>query len=393
MVHGLFIFLFWIISVQLSNAQWVQANNGMGNKYVYALESSGNNIFAGTLFNYGVYLSTNNGVNWNQTSLNNQEIYSLAISGSYIFAGTEFNGVYVSNDNGNSWIQSTLNNKSIFSLAVSGNIVFAGVDHVGILLSTNYGLDWSFSLSVGFPYSLAVNDNNIYAGTVNGIFVSSDYGTTWLHTLSNNQSVWSIAVDGDNVFAGSQGVYISTNRGLNWTQTSLNNRTIFSIEISGNNVIAGTQNYGVFVSNNYGMNWIEKNEGLPITGVYALCMLNNFIFAGLSVNYSVYRRPLGELIGFISISNDIPESFSLYQNYPNPFNPQTKIKFDVPKASFTKLIIYDLLGREIAKLVNEELKPGTYEADWDGSNYSSGVYFYKIISGDFVETKKMVLMK
>lgn len=89
---------------------------------------------------------------------------------------------------------------------------------------------------------------------------------------------------------------------------------------------------------------------------------------------------------------------SLSQNYPNPFNPQTKIKFDVPanvkgQTSNVKLVIYDLLGREVTTLVNEELKPGTYEADWDGSNFSSGVYFYKIISGDFVETKKMVLMK
>jgi hypothetical protein len=83
----------------------------------------------------------------------------------------------------------------------------------------------------------------------------------------------------------------------------------------------------------------------------------------------------------------------LSQNYPNPFNPQTKIKFAVPKASFIKLIIYDLLGREVTTLVNEELRPGTYEADWDGSNYSSGVHFYKIIAGDYTETKKMVLMK
>ena len=103
------------------------------------------------------------------------------------------------------------------------------------------------------------------------------------------------------------------------------------------------------------------------------------------------------LIGIIN-NSDLLKRFKLAQNYPNPFNPQTKIKFDVPsnvkvQTSNVKLVIYDLLGREVATLVNEELKPGTYEADWDGSNFSSGVYFYKIISSDFVETKKMVLMK
>lgn len=100
-----------------------------------------------------------------------------------------------------------------------------------------------------------------------------------------------------------------------------------------------------------------------------------------------------QTVGIISVSNGTPEKFLLTQNYPNPFNPQTKIKFAVPKSSFTKLIVYDLLGREVITLVNEELRPGTYEADWVGSNFSSGVYFYKLITNDFVETKKMVLMK
>ncbi|MBE2227125.1 MAG: T9SS type A sorting domain-containing protein [Ignavibacteria bacterium] len=104
------------------------------------------------------------------------------------------------------------------------------------------------------------------------------------------------------------------------------------------------------------------------------------------------------LTGFNQISSIIPEQFYLSQNYPNPFNPKTKIKFAVPsnvkgQTSNVKLIIYDLLGREVTTLVDEELKPGTYETDWDGSGYSSGVYFYKIISEGFVETKKMVLMK
>ncbi|MFI5145287.1 MAG: T9SS type A sorting domain-containing protein, partial [Ignavibacteria bacterium] len=94
------------------------------------------------------------------------------------------------------------------------------------------------------------------------------------------------------------------------------------------------------------------------------------------------------------IGNEIPDKFDLLQNYPNPFNPSTKIKFDVPQnIGIVTLKIYDLLGREVIALLNKKLQPGIYEVEWDGSNFASGVYFYKLAAGDFVETKKMVLMK
>jgi hypothetical protein len=96
----------------------------------------------------------------------------------------------------------------------------------------------------------------------------------------------------------------------------------------------------------------------------------------------------------------IPKEFALYTNFPNPFNPVTKIKFDIPASSLThgerqgvRLVIYDILGKEIATLVNQQLKPGIYEIEWDASNYPSGVYFYKLITEDFTETRKMVLIK
>jgi len=81
------------------------------------------------------------------------------------------------------------------------------------------------------------------------------------------------------------------------------------------------------------------------------------------------------------------------QNYPNPFNPTTKIKFDIRKASNTKLTIYNILGKEIATLVNEKLSAGSYEVDWNGSGYPSGVYFYKLTTDGFYDVKKMVLIK
>ncbi len=107
----------------------------------------------------------------------------------------------------------------------------------------------------------------------------------------------------------------------------------------------------------------------------------------------------GNPAGIKQISTEIPKQFSLSQNYPNPFNPTTKIQFSISpsKGMDVKLIIYDVLGREVATLVNQQLKPGSYEVEWDGSNYPSGVYFYKLLvenaSTPFSITKRMVLLK
>ena len=89
----------------------------------------------------------------------------------------------------------------------------------------------------------------------------------------------------------------------------------------------------------------------------------------------------------------IASQFELHQNYPNPFNPTTNINFDIQKTCPTKLIVYDALGREIATLVNEELSAGSYQVDWSASDFPSGVYFYRLTAGEFIDTKKMTLLK
>ena len=103
------------------------------------------------------------------------------------------------------------------------------------------------------------------------------------------------------------------------------------------------------------------------------------------------------LTGIEKIDNLIPEKFHLYQNYPNPFNPSTNIKFEVPLSKGIKgivtLSIFDVLGREVATLINEQLTPGTYTIDWNASAFPSGIYFYRIQSGDYTETKRMTLIK
>jgi hypothetical protein len=110
-------------------------------------------------------------------------------------------------------------------------------------------------------------------------------------------------------------------------------------------------------------------------------------------NGTILKTTNGGVTSINQISNEVPGEFKLYQNYPNPFNPMTNVKFQIPNAGIVKLIIYDILGREAATFIDENLKPGTYEAEWDASNYPSGVYFYKILAGNYTETRKMVLVK
>jgi len=94
-----------------------------------------------------------------------------------------------------------------------------------------------------------------------------------------------------------------------------------------------------------------------------------------------------------NISNEVPDRFLLNQNYPNPFNPVTKIKFAVPDKNQVTLKVYDILGKEVATLVNENLLPGTYEVDFDGSRFNSGIYFYLLRTGEKSDARKMVLLK
>jgi hypothetical protein len=99
------------------------------------------------------------------------------------------------------------------------------------------------------------------------------------------------------------------------------------------------------------------------------------------------------LTGVSGNNSELPTVFKLYNNFPNPFNPSTTIKYDVPSNSFVKITIFDILGKEVSRLVNSQMSAGRYEVKWDATNYSSGTYLYKFEANDFVDIKKMVLIK
>jgi uncharacterized delta-60 repeat protein len=124
--------------------------------------------------------------------------------------------------------------------------------------------------------------------------------------------------------------------------------------------------------------------------IYVAGYIRNII-TGADMFISRYAG--GDLIEVKNISTKVPGRFNLYQNYPNPFNPSTSIKFDVPYTGNIKLVIYDILGRQVEILVNEKLKSGTYEVSFSSVNLSSGVYFYELTTDNFRDVKKMILIK
>jgi len=109
--------------------------------------------------------------------------------------------------------------------------------------------------------------------------------------------------------------------------------------------------------------------------------------------YSKWTREPRTVVGVNEVSEGIPKKFALYQNFPNPFNPSSTIIYDLPKSSFATLIVYDILGREIALLLNGKQVAGTHQVIWDARGLPSGVYFYRLTAGNFIETKKLMLLK
>ncbi|MBK8550650.1 MAG: T9SS type A sorting domain-containing protein [Ignavibacteria bacterium] len=125
--------------------------------------------------------------------------------------------------------------------------------------------------------------------------------------------------------------------------------------------------------------------------------LNNVCLAGNSTgtggNLDIVTVKYSQSTGIQAISENIPAKFYLFQNYPNPFNPSTNLEFGISDSRFASLKIYDLLGNEVATLVNERLNQGTYKVKFNGNDLSSGIYFYRLSAGDYTDTKRMLLIK
>ena len=256
------------------------------------------------------------------------------------------------------------------------------------------------------PYS----DSTLYIGTnynniESRVLRSTNFGLYWtvLNTGVNKPmtSIFLIKPD-KGLIGGNNYIYATTNFGNNWNLSS-------SLPFTPNLVGGVTDNYTIFY-------YYLKTDSAGLQSIYRGGLLGYWIleFNGIrgmrhmqGVDFQIWvvgdsgriyeRHILYPLIR--KISSEIPERFLLMQNYPNPFNPVTKIKFDVKKSvassqeSVVTLKVFDITGKEVATLVNEQLNPGTYEVTFDGSNFASGVYFYQLKAEESINTKKLMLLK
>lgn len=165
---------------------------------------------------------------------------------------------------------------------------------------------------------------------------------------------------------------------------------------------SGGYDFGVLALNYNGSVYCTyRHPQLSQAHAINICKNDNLIYAtGMENlapgNSNIYTVRIGNVTGINNTGTETPKDYQLYQNYPNPFNPSTRIRFEIPSIetiSEVHLRVYDILGREVTTLVSEVLKPGTYDVEWDASNYPSGVYYYRIEAENFTETKKMLLMK
>jgi hypothetical protein len=254
--------------------------------------------------------------------------------------------------------------------------------------------------SVDYAYSLAVDGSgNVYVtGESRGSGTAQDYATIkynssgvqqWVQRYNgpgnDHDEATSLAVD------GSGNVYVT---GESRSGTTSSTTDYATIKYNSSGVQQWVQRYnGPGNNSDYALS-------LAVDGSGNVCVTGTSVGSGTDYDYATIKYSLP--VGITPISNQIPESFQLEQNYPNPFNPVTKIKFDLPqfplnkggeRGLFVRLLIYDILGREIETLVNQHLHAGAYEVSWDADNFPSGVYYYELSAGEFRQTNKMVLVK
>jgi hypothetical protein len=204
-------------------------------------------------------------------------------------------------------------------------------------------------------------------------------------------------------------IYKTSDAGLNWTKL---NQVSNALYFSGVNCVPNTSNVFIFgkagssvnifsKTGDGGSNWFDfilLNDSTYYNDGKAVDNLNWFVCGGnFNSQAKIWRTTNGGgPIGIKSISNLIPKEFHLYQNYPNPFNPSTKIRFDIRgkwQTADVKLVIYNAIGKELALLIKQPLQPGTYEIEWDCSDFPTGIYFYSLRTGDFIQTGRMILLK
>jgi photosystem II stability/assembly factor-like uncharacterized protein len=283
------LFLAFSALINFSNAQWQQTNGPFGG-VVNCIAVSGSKIFAGT--RTGVFLSTDNGANWNAVNngIENTEVLSLAINGNNIYAGTYRAGFYVSSDNGTTWtlMNNGLPTTSIYAITCTGTKIIIGTGGYGIFISSDNGVSWNAhnnGITDSDIRSLLLSGSNIFAGSFGGkIYISSDSGSIWTPVINGLSAVLALCQYDTCIYAGTQsGIYRSCNNGSLWTEVNTGfpaaHPVVKAITSIGSNIFAGTSG-GIYKTTDFGANWTNLNSNLINKNIYSLIKKDTILLAG-----------------------------------------------------------------------------------------------------------------
>ncbi len=404
-----------------NGATWNEKNFNLNLPGINSLAFSDNNeIFAASYS--GFIYSPDNGVNWERRngSLPSPIIYSvLRNDNGNVIAGVYNHGLYRTSDNGMSWQQSNTGIDAGASFRFikksPAGYVFAvsnpgfSADTLKMYRSSDNGMSWVKVYQPDFMglTEFTIDDSGVLylAGTgmafQTTIIKSTDNGNTWSATdLTDFFILDNLTSHGSSLYMTFSGnVYTSVDMGLNWNQLSnggWGTTGLAALEINSMGKIFLAAATGVFVSDDNGNSWTQESSGLPQNISFNNLILDNDEFLyGLTFYDGIFRSTRSTLTSIAGININSPSGFKLEQNYPNPFNPETVISYSLFETGFVTLKVYDILGNEVATLVNQKQNPGTYNYQLSTVNYqlSSGLYFYKLESGNFTETRSMVLIK
>lgn len=389
------------LAVSAMQAQWY--HNGLAAESCLDICQHSTNLYvitvSGNIY-YSSTLGSNDGV-WTQLPeiTGRPNLKFIHSANNILYVGGS-NGLYRSFDLGQTFDR--VITQPVLCLAdASGTQLYLVIQDVGIYYSEDRFISYypkMNGITDGQITKVVVNGQYVFAGTQNGNFyISNDSGNTWELKNSGlpNVAVWPMHSATNMLFASSnnRGIFRSNNWGNSWDQIGANyGNWIDMISVGQHLCLFGDQNYGFTVSWDGGNNWQQQIYGFyPATHVKAAVEFYNFIY--LASADGIWRGLTNEIIVGVEKNNEMPTQFSLLQNYPNPFNPATTISYALPKAGFVTLKVYDTAGREIAVLVNNEMSAGNYKINFDASNLSSGVYFYKLNAGGVSIAKKLIFMK
>jgi len=303
----------------------------------------------------------------------------------------DFVGIASSTNGGNSWqvTENAFDMNGINGLLTQkGNIRVNGLPNIAV--------DTTGGLRDGWIYIITTQKNLAPAGNDPDVILnrSTNGGQTWSSGIRVNQDPMNngkiqyfpavhvdktgglnvIFYDDRNTTSDSSGVFLarSEDGGNSWKEFEISDRNFKPVPLAGTSV--GYQGDNISITSSNGKLWPVWMDNRTGT-------------------YQIWTVPIE--LSSVNVEEDdyIVSEFSLEQNYPNPFNPATSINFKIPENGNVRLVVYDVLGKEVALLINEDMDGGSHKVKFNAVNLPSGIYFYSLTSGQYSETKKMILMK